>query len=146
MAGVLVSLQSHCVTNDVGLTMNLPDVVYDPVGLVQKSLKVIAWKGRIIIVGFAAGTIEKIPMNLVLLKNIAIVGLHWGMYYSERSEHSPNGTPSDRHSMFVADIEHEPEHPDEVWEVLMALFESGKLKPVVYNEVFPSVDDTRLTP
>lgn len=57
--------------------------MYDPVGMVQKSLKVIAWKGRIIIVGFAAGNIEKIPMNLVLLKNIAIVGLHWGMYYSE---------------------------------------------------------------
>lgn len=51
--------------------------------MVQKSLKLIAWKGRIIIVGFAAGSIEKIPMNLVLLKNIAIVGLHWGMYYSE---------------------------------------------------------------
>jgi NADPH:quinone reductase len=37
----------------------LLDVVYDPVGLVQKSLKIIAWKGRVLVVGFAAGTIEK---------------------------------------------------------------------------------------
>lgn len=51
--------------------------------MVQKSLKVIAWKGRILVVGFAAGSIEKIPMNLVLLKNIALVGLHWGAYASE---------------------------------------------------------------
>lgn len=51
--------------------------------MVQKSLKVIAWKGRILVVGFAAGSIEKIPMNLVLLKNIALVGLHWGSYTSE---------------------------------------------------------------
>lgn len=52
------------------------DVVYDPVGLVLPSLKVIAWNGRIVVVGFAAGTIEKVPMNLVLLKNCAITGVH----------------------------------------------------------------------
>lgn len=64
------------------LLLRPADVVFDPVGLVQKSLKVIAWKGRIVVVGFAAGSIEKIPMNLVLLKNISLVGLHWGAYLS----------------------------------------------------------------
>lgn len=53
------------------------DVVYDPVGLVNESLKCIAWNGRIIIVGFAAGSIQKIPANLLLLKNVAAMGVHW---------------------------------------------------------------------
>jgi NADPH:quinone reductase-like Zn-dependent oxidoreductase len=41
------------------------DVVYDPVGMIIPSLKVIAWSGRIVVVGFAGGNIEKIPSNLV---------------------------------------------------------------------------------
>ena len=49
------------------------DVVYDPVGLVEESTKCIAWNGRILVVGFAKGTIEKLPTNRVLLKNISIV-------------------------------------------------------------------------
>jgi NADPH2:quinone reductase len=56
------------------------DVIYDPVGLINDSLKCIAWKGRALVVGFAAGTIEKVPMNLVLLKNVSLVGVHWGAY------------------------------------------------------------------
>ena len=46
------------------------------------SLKCIAWKGRAVVVGFAAGQIEKLALNLVLLKNISIVGIHWGAYTS----------------------------------------------------------------
>ncbi|KAH6634148.1 hypothetical protein B0J18DRAFT_405835 [Chaetomium sp. MPI-SDFR-AT-0129] len=56
------------------------DIVYDPVGLVDKSTKCTAWNGRILIVGFAAGAIEKVAMNKVLLKNISLVGIHWGQY------------------------------------------------------------------
>ncbi|KAI1264932.1 hypothetical protein F5Y18DRAFT_71315 [Xylariaceae sp. FL1019] len=56
------------------------DIVYDPVGLVDKSTKCVAWNGRILIVGFAAGNIEKVAMNKVLLKNISLVGIHWGAY------------------------------------------------------------------
>ena len=52
------------------------DVIYDPVGMILPSLKCIAWNGRAIVVGFAAGSIEKVPMNLVLLKNISIVRDH----------------------------------------------------------------------
>lgn len=42
--------------------------MYDPVGMILPSLKCIAWNGRICVVGFAAGNIEKIPANLILLK------------------------------------------------------------------------------
>ncbi|KAK8073116.1 Quinone oxidoreductase-like protein 2-like protein [Apiospora saccharicola] len=56
------------------------DIVYDPVGMVDKSTKCIAWNGRILVVGFAAGSIEKVAMNKVLLKNISLVGIHWGQY------------------------------------------------------------------
>jgi len=56
------------------------DVIYDPVGMITDCLKCIAWRGRAIVVGFAAGTVEKVPMNLVLLKNISLVGIFWGGY------------------------------------------------------------------
>ncbi|RYP05091.1 hypothetical protein DL764_004052 [Monosporascus ibericus] len=56
------------------------DIVYDPVGMVDKSTKCVAWNGRILVVGFAAGAIEKVAMNKVLLKNISLVGIHWGAY------------------------------------------------------------------
>ncbi|KAG8916266.1 hypothetical protein FRC00_000379 [Tulasnella sp. 408] len=90
------------------------DVVFDPVGLVQKSLKVIAWKGRIVVVGFAAGSIEKIPMNLVLLKNISLVGVHWGAY-----------------------LKREPKQVPVVWKELLELYQKGALKPVLYSKIFP---------
>jgi hypothetical protein len=72
--------------------------IYDPVGMIVPSLKCIAWNGRVVVVGFAAGKIEQvgslpllfpllicahtlptlqIPANLVLLKNIAVQGVHW---------------------------------------------------------------------
>ncbi|KAF8190338.1 hypothetical protein K438DRAFT_1831887 [Mycena galopus ATCC 62051] len=65
------------------------DVIYDPVGKIVDCLKCIAWKGRALIVGFAAGNIEKVPMNLVLLKNISLVGIFWGGYTVQGPEHIP---------------------------------------------------------
>ncbi|KAK7961599.1 uncharacterized protein PG986_002424 [Apiospora aurea] len=65
------------------------DVVYDPVGMVDKSTKCIAWNGRILVVGFAAGAIEKVAMNKVLLKNISLVGIHWGQYAVHEKESVP---------------------------------------------------------
>lgn len=56
------------------------DVVYDPVGMIDPSIKCIAWNGRLVVIGFAGGNIEKLALNRVLLKNISIVGLHWGRY------------------------------------------------------------------
>lgn len=65
------------------------DIVYDPVGLVDKSIKCTAWNGRILVIGFAAGAIEKVAMNKVLLKNISLVGLHWGAYSINERETIP---------------------------------------------------------
>ncbi|MDQ0939061.1 NADPH:quinone oxidoreductase family protein [Streptomyces sp. V1I1] len=58
------------------------DVVYDPVGgdAYAKSVKCIAFEGRIVIVGFASGTIPSPGLNHALVKNYSIVGLHWGLY------------------------------------------------------------------
>ncbi|MBX3263782.1 MAG: NADPH:quinone oxidoreductase family protein [Labilithrix sp.] len=58
------------------------DVVYDPVGgaLSEAALRSIAWEGRFLVVGFAAGDIPKIPLNLVLLKGCQIVGVFWGSF------------------------------------------------------------------
>lgn len=58
------------------------DVVYDPVGgeLSEQAFRSIAWKGRHLVIGFAAGDIPKIPLNLPLLKGASIVGVFWGSF------------------------------------------------------------------
>ncbi|HEV7629356.1 MAG TPA: NADPH:quinone oxidoreductase family protein [Streptomyces sp.] len=58
------------------------DVVYDPVGgdAYAKSVKCIAFEGRIVIVGFASGAVPTPGLNHALIKNYAILGLHWGLY------------------------------------------------------------------
>jgi NADPH2:quinone reductase len=56
------------------------DIVYDPVGMIEASLKCVAWNARLLVIGFAAGNIEKVALNRVLLKNVSLVGLHWGQY------------------------------------------------------------------
>jgi hypothetical protein len=56
------------------------DVVYDPVGgpYTELALRSTAWRGRLLVIGFAAGDIPKIPLNLALLKGCSIVGVFWG--------------------------------------------------------------------
>lgn len=58
------------------------DVVFDPVGgaLFGEAMRTIRPAGRMIIVGFAAGEVQKIPANIALVKNIDIIGLYWGNY------------------------------------------------------------------
>ncbi|PSC07004.1 NADPH:quinone oxidoreductase [Alsobacter soli] len=58
------------------------DVVYDPVGgdLSEAALRAIAWKGRFLVVGFAAGDIPRIPLNLMLLKGCDVQGVFWGAF------------------------------------------------------------------
>ncbi|MFF7526078.1 NADPH:quinone oxidoreductase family protein [Streptomyces pseudovenezuelae] len=58
------------------------DVIYDPVGgeAYTQSTKVVAFEGRIVVVGFAGGTIPSPGLNHALVKNYAILGLHWGLY------------------------------------------------------------------
>jgi len=58
------------------------DVIYDPVGgqYSEAALRAIGWEGRFLVVGFAAGDIPKIPLNLPLLKGCQIVGVFWGSF------------------------------------------------------------------
>lgn len=94
-------------TNDRGA-----DVIYDSVGgdITDGSLKCIAWNGRLLVIGFASGRIPEVKLNRVLLKNISLVGLHWGA-----------------HAM------HEPARMRETFERLLALYEDGKIDPVIYR-------------
>jgi NADPH2:quinone reductase len=69
------------------------DVIYDPVGgaLAEAALRAIAWKGRFLVVGFAAGDIPKIPLNLVLLKGCDVQGVFWGAFADrEPAKHAGN--------------------------------------------------------
>jgi NADPH:quinone reductase len=58
------------------------DVIYDPVGgpYSEPALRDMAWGGRLLVVGFAAGDIPKIPLNLPLIKGCSIVGVWWGQF------------------------------------------------------------------
>jgi NADPH2:quinone reductase len=86
------------------------DVIYDPVGgdVFDLSTKCIAAEGRLLVIGFAGGRIPSIAANRILLKNMSVVGCYWGGYL----EHHPG---------FLAQTQAE----------LFALYETGKIKPVV---------------
>jgi len=88
------------------------DVIYDSVGgdVFDRSLKCIAWNGRLIVIGFASGRIPEVKANRILLKNIAITGLHWGA-------HAAN----------------EPARVSETFEALFELYAAGKIAPVIYK-------------
>ncbi len=64
------------------------DVVFDPVGgdAFAQALRAVAWGGRILVIGFASGSVPQIPANRVLVKNIDIVGFLWGSYRARRPE------------------------------------------------------------
>jgi len=69
------------------------DVIYDPVGgsHAEAALRSIAWGGRFLVIGFAAGEIPKIPLNLALLKGCDIVGVFWGAFIErDREGHQAN--------------------------------------------------------
>src|SRR5450631_2436623 len=65
------------------------DVIYDPVGgpYTEPALRSIAWQGRFLVIGFAAGEIPKLPLNLVLLKGCDVLGVFWGPWI----ERDPQG-------------------------------------------------------
>ncbi|MFQ5416875.1 MAG: NADPH:quinone oxidoreductase family protein [Myxococcota bacterium] len=88
------------------------DVIYDSVGgdVFDRSLKCIAWNGRLLVIGFAGGRIPEVKANRILLKNISIVGLHWG-----------------------AHVAHQPERVPETFDALFELYAAGKIKPVIYK-------------
>jgi NADPH2:quinone reductase len=87
------------------------DVIYDSVGgeITDQSLKCIAWNGRLVIIGFASGKIPSIQANRILLKNIAVTGLHWG-----------------------AHAQKDPKRIPEVMDALFAMHAKGQIRPVIY--------------
>jgi NADPH2:quinone reductase len=58
------------------------DVLYDPVGddYAEPALRAMNWKGRYLVIGFAAGAIPRVPLNLTLLKGCSIMGIFWGAW------------------------------------------------------------------
>jgi NADPH:quinone reductase len=86
------------------------DVVFDPVGGIysEAALRGMAWGGRYLVVGFAAGEIPRIPLNLPLLKGCAIVGVFWGAF----AEHNPQGNQQN-------------------FQELLTWLTGGKLKPYI---------------
>ncbi len=87
------------------------DVVYDPVGgpYSEPALRDMAWKGRFLVIGFAAGDIPKVPLNLMLLKGCSIVGVFWGAFTKNEPERNRENN----------------------WE-LMAMYAAGKVKPHIH--------------
>lgn len=69
------------------------DVVYDPVGgaYAEPALRSTAWNGRYLVIGFAAGEIPRVPLNLALLRGCSIVGVFWGSFVArEPARHRDN--------------------------------------------------------
>ncbi len=64
------------------------DVVYDPVGgdYAEPAIRATNWDGRFLVIGFAAGEIPKVPLNLTLLKSCQIVGVFWGAFVARDPE------------------------------------------------------------
>jgi len=94
------------------------DVLYDPVGddYAEPALRAMNWNGRYLVIGFAAGQIPKVPLNLTLLKGCQIVGVFWG-------------------AMAMRD----PKHAADSMQQLLDMIAAGKLKPLV-SEHFPLAD------
>jgi len=74
-----------------------PDVIYDPVGgaLTEPAFRSIAWGGRYLVVGFAAGDIPSLPLNLPLLKGASLMGVFWG----EFARRDPRSNARNLHTM-----------------------------------------------
>src|SRR5512134_3418558 len=91
------------------------DVIYDPVGgpYSEPAFRSIAWRGRHLVVGFAAGDIPKLPLNLALLKGASVVGVFWGDFARREPQ------------AFVASARQ-----------LVRWFEQGRLRPHV-SATFP---------
>jgi NADPH2:quinone reductase len=91
------------------------DVVYDPVGgdAFDQALRAVNWEARLLVIGFASGRIPQVPANLVLVKNVSVVGVVWG-----------------------AQAQREPKRAKAWLTELVGWWQAGKLKPVV-GATFP---------
>ena len=90
------------------------DIIYDPIGdcYTEPAFRAIGWKGKYLVVGFAAGEIPKLPINLTLLKGASLVGVFWGTF---------TGLESEANQKNIAEINQ--------------LLSEGKIKPLISKEV-----------
>lgn len=88
------------------------DVIYDPVGgdFSKEALRTMGWKGRYLVIGFAAGEIPKIPLNLALLKGCDILGVFWGSFAQKEPKKNLSNTME-----------------------LIEMFQAGELKPHIHK-------------
>ena len=93
---------------------NGPDVIYDPVGgdFTEQAFRSIAWRGRLLVVGFAAGDIPSLKINLALIKGASIVGVFWGDF-----------------------ARREPQANAVMMEELAKWYAQGKIKPVLDRQM-----------
>jgi len=100
------------------------DVIYDPVGgeIFDQSLRCVAVEGRIIPMGFASGRIPQIPANILLVKNVTVIGFYYGYY---------NGWGRPGETVDPVDIERRRKLVLEALAEMFAWFEQGKLTPRV---------------
>jgi NADPH2:quinone reductase len=89
----------RALTDDAGV-----DVIYDPVGgeLSEAAFRAIAWNGRHLVVGFTAGDIPALPLNLPLLKHASVVGVFWGAWV-QRNPKAHAANTAELHQMVQAE-------------------------------------------
>lgn len=90
------------------------DVIYDPVGgeVTERSTRCIAFEGRLVVIGFTSGQVPQLRANHALIKNYAVVGLHWGLYDERR-----------------------PDLVDQCTQELLTLYLQGRIRPFVFRRV-----------
>ena len=94
------------------------DVIYDPVGgeFSEQAFRAVAWDGRFLVIGFAAGPIPKMPLNLALLKGASLIGVFWGSWMAR-----------------------DPKASEQNFNELIGMVDDGLFSPLV-SEVY-SIDD-----
>ena len=90
------------------------DIIYDPIGdcYAEPAFRSIGWKGKYLVVGFAAGLIPKLPINLTLLKGASVVGVFWGAFTGREVEENQKN---------IADIN--------------SLLSNGEIKPLISKKI-----------
>jgi NADPH:quinone reductase-like Zn-dependent oxidoreductase len=95
------------------------DVVYDAIGAVESGVKCLKYRGRLVIVGFAArnGDVENVRANRILLKSVMVHGYRFG-----------------------EDGRRDPERTKDVWNGFMGMVEAGQIEPVIYSEDYRGLE------
>ncbi|NIP13398.1 MAG: zinc-binding dehydrogenase [Pseudomonadales bacterium] len=86
------------------------DVIYEPVGgdLFEQCMRCVNWYGRILVIGFAAGEIPRVPINLILLKSCQVVGVFYGAWSARQRDEA-----------------------DANFQEILGLYREGKIKPLI---------------